>query len=118
LIKETVANAFAGVPNEEKLSKVKCPHCQDDMRSINYNYSSGIMIDKCSDHGIWFDHGELEKIQINQEEWKKKSSESSGEISRLLNSVKPNESLINSNNGPSSSSFINRLINFIITKTS
>ena len=54
---------------------IKCPICRKLMNRINYGAQSGVIIDKCRDHGIWLDGGELRQIlewtkaggQINHE---------------------------------------------------
>jgi Zn-finger nucleic acid-binding protein len=39
------------------------------MVPINYDYSSGIILDRCPEgHGLWLDGGELEKVQITREQ--------------------------------------------------
>ena len=38
------------------------------MLRFNYQYSSGIFIDRCEQHGVWLDAGELKKIQIFAED--------------------------------------------------
>ena len=118
LIGKTVSNTFAGIPCEEKDNVVECPRCHKAMKSVNYNYSSGILIDTCSVHGVWLDHGELEKIQIVQEDWKKKSLASSAEIHNLLEETKNNMNYKDPSVGISSFGFINRIINFVMDKTS
>ncbi len=40
----------------------KCPECQNIMNRQNYARRSGIIIDICAQHGIWFDAQELEAI--------------------------------------------------------
>jgi Zn-finger nucleic acid-binding protein/ribosomal protein L40E len=37
-----------------------CPVCQTAMTRINFSKISGILLDRCRDHGIWFDATELE----------------------------------------------------------
>lgn len=37
----------------------RCPFCEDWMLRKNVGSSSGIIIDLCTSHGIWFDEGEL-----------------------------------------------------------
>ena len=38
------------------------------MQTINYDYSSGIILDRCPQgHGLWLDAGELEQVQIVRE---------------------------------------------------
>ncbi|MDP7114928.1 MAG: zf-TFIIB domain-containing protein [Myxococcota bacterium] len=41
---------------------VPCPHCSKIMTPQNYARYSGIIVDVCKDHGIWFDAGELNRI--------------------------------------------------------
>ena len=99
--------------NEHELSE-KCPRCAKMLYSVNYAYSSGIIIDKCSEHGVWLDKGELENIQINAEHWKVKANESKGQIKSLLKDVKDKQVQPNSKEGPSSSAFMNRVIHSIL----
>ncbi|MBL4774187.1 MAG: zf-TFIIB domain-containing protein [Alcanivoracaceae bacterium] len=40
----------------------KCPQCNVLMHRRNYANSSGIVVDVCSKHGMWFDIHELEEI--------------------------------------------------------
>lgn len=58
----------AGVPQEELERHLDCPECGELMPAFNYQYSSGIIINKCKhNHGVWLDCGELNKIQIYKE---------------------------------------------------
>lgn len=41
---------------------VRCPICRNMMNRTNFARISGVIIDTCRGHGIWFDPGELEKI--------------------------------------------------------
>ncbi|MFA5240482.1 MAG: zf-TFIIB domain-containing protein [Phycisphaerae bacterium] len=69
LIRETLAQGFTGIPKDEQHNVVKCPNCQSVMEPINYNYSSGIILDRCPEgHGLWLDSLELEKVQIEREQ--------------------------------------------------
>ncbi len=40
----------------------KCPICSVEMIEVEFE---GILIDKCEDHGVWLDKGELQKLQKN-----------------------------------------------------
>ncbi|HOW58590.1 MAG TPA: zf-TFIIB domain-containing protein [Candidatus Omnitrophota bacterium] len=42
---------------------VSCPVCKELMNRKIWGTYSGIVIDKCFEHGTWFDEGELEKIR-------------------------------------------------------
>jgi Zn-finger nucleic acid-binding protein len=41
---------------------VPCPSCGQLMNRSNFARSSGVIIDLCKEHGVWFDAGELPKI--------------------------------------------------------
>jgi len=77
-----------GVPNKEKERTIKCPKCDEIMPPINYQYSSGVIVNKCkSNHGIWLDSGEIEKIQIYMEKWREKAKNEGGHYSDILNAL-------------------------------
>lgn len=44
------------------ISYVPCPDCKQLMNRSNFARSSGIIIDICKQHGVWFDADELPKI--------------------------------------------------------
>jgi Zn-finger nucleic acid-binding protein len=51
--------------NAEPLSKVSyvpCPDCKQLMNRSNFAKASGVIIDTCKKHGVWFDAGELPQI--------------------------------------------------------
>lgn len=65
-------SGHAGVPKDEIKREIPCPECSALMPAVNYQYSSGIIINKCKkNHGVWLDDGELDKIQIYMEHWQK-----------------------------------------------
>jgi Zn-finger nucleic acid-binding protein len=39
-----------------------CPVCGDLMNRFNFERISGVIIDRCAEHGIWFDRDELRRI--------------------------------------------------------
>jgi Zn-finger nucleic acid-binding protein len=41
---------------------IKCPVCQQLMNRVNYGRKSGVVINKCTTHGIWLDSGVLHHI--------------------------------------------------------
>ena len=45
-----------------KISYVPCPDCKQLMNRSNFARSSGVIIDICKQHGVWFDAEELPKI--------------------------------------------------------
>jgi Zn-finger nucleic acid-binding protein len=50
------------VEREKQIRYVRCPICHKMMNRRNFARISGVIIDSCRDHGIWFDAGEIEKI--------------------------------------------------------
>jgi Zn-finger nucleic acid-binding protein len=51
-------------PNADppKINYVPCPDCRQLMNRSNFARSSGVIIDMCKQHGVWFDADELAKI--------------------------------------------------------
>lgn len=45
-----------------KISYVPCPSCKQLMNRSNFARASGVIIDLCKPHGVWFDADELPKI--------------------------------------------------------
>lgn len=76
---EVIKRQRAGIPQDEIKTQVACAVCGKAMRPNNYNYNSGVIIDFCpSNHGVWLDHLELEKIQAHKEEWENRKSSLGG----------------------------------------
>jgi len=46
-------------PLSDPMRYRKCPTCGGMMLRKNFRESSGIVVDVCSAHGVWFDQGEL-----------------------------------------------------------
>ena len=46
----------------EKVNYVPCPVCSQLMNRANFARCSGVIIDLCKKHGIWFDRDELSRI--------------------------------------------------------
>ncbi|HUR98284.1 MAG TPA: zinc ribbon domain-containing protein [Pyrinomonadaceae bacterium] len=44
------------------ISYVPCPDCKQLMNRSNFARSSGVIVDLCKEHGVWFDADELPKI--------------------------------------------------------
>ncbi len=42
----------------------KCPYCIEMMNRKNFGKISGVIIDICKNHGVWFDHSELDRILL------------------------------------------------------
>jgi Zn-finger nucleic acid-binding protein len=49
-------------PLDQPLHYVRCPSCRELMNRRNFGKTSGIIVDECHRHGIWFDAGELPRI--------------------------------------------------------
>lgn len=52
-------------PQGAKLEPVQyrpCPACQQRMNRVNYARRSGVVLDVCKEHGIWFDKDELRRV--------------------------------------------------------
>jgi Zn-finger nucleic acid-binding protein len=71
-----IVTAEANVYREVKLKKpysrpalkkevkyLKCVRCGKHMNRENFKKISGVLIDRCGNHGVWLDAGELEKIR-------------------------------------------------------
>jgi len=68
--RERTVNKKVGNHSEYKKSPLKgnvdyvpCVRCGNLMNRRNFGRISGVIIDRCSKHGVWLDSGELEKIQ-------------------------------------------------------
>jgi len=47
---------------EKKITYARCPVCRTIMNRKNFAGISGVVVDICGYHGIWFDSGEMDKI--------------------------------------------------------
>jgi Zn-finger nucleic acid-binding protein len=96
LVREVIAEAFAGLPPAvvAGAKTVLCPKCTKAMRLLNYSYDSGVIIDRCpSGHGVWVDAGELEKIQAYHEEWQREAPKHRDAWMKLVRDLKENPDL-------------------------
>lgn len=73
LLEATVANVFTinrtqldriGVcrNREYGISYIKCPVCARLMNRVNFGAKSGVVVDRCKEHGVWLDGGELRHL--------------------------------------------------------
>jgi len=79
LLESSVANVFdintrllrninrERFPKDQKVKYIKCPVCRKFMRRVNFAYRSGVIVDRCKEHGVWLDNGEI----VHLLEWKK-----------------------------------------------
>ena len=49
-------------PARQGVQYRNCPECERHMARRNYRKKSGIIIDRCTEHGVWLDADELEQI--------------------------------------------------------
>ncbi len=49
-------------PARQSVQYRKCPACQSFMQRRNFQKTSGVIIDRCREHGTWLDADELERI--------------------------------------------------------
>ncbi len=49
-------------PMQHPVRYLRCPACQQMMNRKNFAGSSGIVVDECRLHGLWFDQGELPRV--------------------------------------------------------
>ncbi len=49
-------------PYTQRVEYRKCPECESFMTRKNFRKTSGVIIDRCRDHGTWLDADELERI--------------------------------------------------------
>ena len=101
---------------EENSRDLACPKCAELMAPVPYQYSSGIMINKCPHkHGMWLDQGELDKIQIYVEKWEDEVLANADAYNSLLKNLKQRqETMLDEVSILSAFSFINALIRKII----
>jgi len=52
----------SAVREKNKVNYVPCPECLQLMNRINFARCSGVIVDLCKGHGIWFDRDELSRI--------------------------------------------------------
>jgi len=56
------ARVKGGNPARQKVTYRKCPECEAFMQRRNFRKSSGVILDRCNDHGTFLDADELEQI--------------------------------------------------------
>ena len=107
-INDTISYSFAGVPKKERDKKRPFPKCRHTLKAINYAVDSGIIIDICpQEHGIWFDHFELEKVQEFRDYWNDKVYDNQKALFKLLDDQTP------SNDSEISNSLLFNIAGFI-----
>jgi len=64
-----VIGALPGAPAkaEPEIGSIQyrpCPVCSQRMNRVNYARRSGVVLDICKDHGLWFDRDELRRVLV------------------------------------------------------
>lgn len=79
LLEASVSNVFeinrsqlsqlsrGGCGDEQPVAYIKCPVCATFMNRVNFGVRSGVVVDRCREHGVWLDGGELRRLS----EWMK-----------------------------------------------
>jgi Zn-finger nucleic acid-binding protein len=49
-------------PTDMPINYIKCPVCSNLMNRVNFGTKSGVIVDRCRDHGVWLDGGELRQL--------------------------------------------------------
>lgn len=48
--------------NDYGVTYIKCPVCSKIMNRVNFGAKSGVIVDRCKEHGVWLDGGELRHL--------------------------------------------------------
>lgn len=62
-----LAEMERNAPAETGVAYRKCPACAKIMNRVNFGSRSGVVTDRCRDHGTWLDAGELRRLLDWQE---------------------------------------------------
>ncbi len=62
VILPTGRSEAGGLELEKAVTYVRCPVCRTLMNRKNFAGISGVIVDVCGYHGVWFDSGELGKV--------------------------------------------------------
>jgi Zn-finger nucleic acid-binding protein len=57
-----VSRPVEAAPASERIRYLPCPVCRALMNRKNFGERSGVIVDVCKPHGIWFDPGELPRV--------------------------------------------------------
>jgi Zn-finger nucleic acid-binding protein len=62
VLRGVVANPPRANPLAQPVRYLPCPACRSVMNRKNFGESSGIVVDVCTRHGVWFEDGELPRV--------------------------------------------------------
>ncbi len=100
----------------------RCPVCAALMHRRNYGRRSGVLIDTCKAHGIWFDLGELDTLLRwvkaggldKAEKWAEQNREQAAKVSRLLASIDHERRASQATTRGSGMDLISRILDFLM----
>ncbi len=100
----------------------KCPLCDTLMHRRNYGRRSGVLVDTCKAHGIWFDLGELDTVLRwvraggldRAEKWAKQTREHDAKAARLLSSIDHQRQASQARPQGSGVDLIARILDFLV----
>jgi Zn-finger nucleic acid-binding protein len=75
----------AGISNDARQDHLSCPFCSKTLNVVNFAYDSGVIINRCPNHGIWLDSGELKRIEDNRAFWRAEAAKRESEWKQHLN---------------------------------
>jgi Zn-finger nucleic acid-binding protein len=52
----------AARPKSGGVRYLSCPSCRKLMNRVNFGHTSGVVVDVCKPHGIWFERDELRRV--------------------------------------------------------
>lgn len=70
---------------------LRCPSCSELMNRQNFGKISGVLVDVCREHGIWFDAGEINAVIAFVEEGGMVKSEQVTREQRAIDSARMRE---------------------------
>jgi Zn-finger nucleic acid-binding protein len=112
----------------------RCAACQNMMNRVNFGRVSGIVVDLCKGHGVWFDPGELQAVvhfvangglermreseaefkELSKKAWTAGATPGGGSLS--VSHVSSDVSLrVNLTSGDDDAAPIRQLLNFLLT---
>lgn len=62
VLSPTARGAPSGTESPQTVRYAPCPECRKLMNRQNFAKSSGVLIDVCAGHGVWFDADELRRV--------------------------------------------------------
>lgn len=83
-LRSCLAENEAGSASEVDLEQpVNCPRCGEEMRRGRYLADCPVLVDKCDEHGVWLDDGELGQLLDHLESQVEAPAEGQGFLGML-----------------------------------